>query len=34
MYADPEELPRAERLALLDEYLREYAAPAEVEGIP
>ena len=34
MYADPEELPHSERLALLDEYLREYKVPAEVESIP
>jgi len=33
-YGDPDELPHSERLALLDEYLREYTAPAEVESIP
>ena len=33
-YGDPEELPHTERLALLDEYLREYKVPAEVESIP
>ena len=34
MYADPTELPHAERLALLDEYLQAYEAPAAVEAIP
>jgi len=34
VYGDPDELPHIERLALLDEYLRGYTAPAPVETIP
>jgi len=34
VYGDPDELPHTERLALIDEYLREYRAPAPVEAIP
>lgn len=34
VYGDPDELPHTERLALLDEYLKAYSAPAPVEAIP